>query len=47
MVLEDLDLPAAKTKEMVKVLANLDAKKALIVTAGRDDRSAQPVIFRR
>ncbi len=38
VVLEDLDLPAAKTKEMVKVLANLDAKKALIVTAGRDDQ---------
>ena len=36
IVLENLDLPAPKTKEMVKVLANLGVKKALIVTAAPD-----------
>jgi large subunit ribosomal protein L4 len=38
MVLEDLKLPAPKTKEMVKVLTNLGApKKAFIVTPERDE----------
>ncbi len=37
IVIEDLKLSAAKTKEMVKVLANLKAKKALIVTSEKDD----------
>ena len=37
IVLEDLKLSAAKTKEMVKVLANLKAGKALIVTGDKDD----------
>ena len=36
-VLENFDLPAAKTKEMAKALANLGAAKALIVTAGPDN----------
>ncbi|NMA54481.1 MAG: 50S ribosomal protein L4 [Firmicutes bacterium] len=46
VVLENLDLPAVKTKEMAKVLANLGANKALIVTAGRDvavQRSARNI----
>lgn len=46
-VLESLELPQPKTKEMVKVLANLGApKKALIVTPERDevvDRSARNI----
>lgn len=45
-VLENLDLPAPKTKEMTKVLSNLGATKALIVTAGPDDnveRSARNI----
>ncbi len=38
IVLEDLALSAAKTKEMVKVLSNLKVEgKALIVTAGKDE----------
>ncbi len=36
IVLEDLKLKEAKTKEMVKVLANLKAEKALIVTGDVD-----------
>lgn len=38
VVLENLELPDAKTKEMAKVLANLGVKKALIITADRDDQ---------
>lgn len=38
IVLEDLVLGAAKTKEMVKVLDNLKVEgKALIITAGKDE----------
>jgi large subunit ribosomal protein L4 len=37
IVLEDLALEAAKTKLMVGILNNFGAKKALVVTAGRDD----------
>ena len=38
IVLEDLALSAAKTKEMVKVLNNLKVEgKALIITAGKDE----------
>ena len=38
IVLEDLKFEEPKTKEMVKVLANVNAeKKALIVTAEKDD----------
>ncbi|MGI6130165.1 MAG: 50S ribosomal protein L4 [bacterium] len=37
-VLENWDLPEAKTKEMAKVLANLGATKALIVTDGPNDK---------
>jgi len=37
IVVEDLKINEAKTREMVKVLANLKAEKALIVTAEKDD----------
>ncbi|NLG86381.1 MAG: 50S ribosomal protein L4 [Firmicutes bacterium] len=45
-VVENWDLPAPKTKEMAKVLSNLGATKALIVTAGPDEnvqRSARNI----
>ncbi len=37
IVLEDLKLSEAKTKEMIKVLQNLKAEKALIVTGEKDE----------
>lgn len=37
LVLESLALPAPKTKEMVKVLANLKVGKSLIITSENDD----------
>jgi len=39
IVLDSLNLPEAKTKEMVKVLKNLEVeRKALIVLPGRDEK---------
>ncbi|MEF9864505.1 MAG: 50S ribosomal protein L4 [Christensenellaceae bacterium] len=37
IVVEDLVMGEAKTKEMIAILKNLNAKKALIVTNGKDD----------
>lgn len=37
IVLEDLALETAKTKLMVKILGNFDAKKALVVTAVKNE----------
>ncbi len=37
LVLESLALPAPKTREMVKVLANLKVGKSLIITSENDD----------
>jgi large subunit ribosomal protein L4 len=37
IVLEDLSLEAPKTKLMVGILKNFDIKKALVVTAGKDE----------
>lgn len=37
IVMEDLKMKAPKTKEMVAILANLKAGKALIVTSGKDE----------
>lgn len=36
VVLDDLTIPAPKTREMVEILNNLKADKALVVTAGAD-----------
>jgi large subunit ribosomal protein L4 len=41
VVLDELKLPAAKTKEMVKVLENLGAKKALVVVEGLQDETVR------
>lgn len=37
IIVEELKLKAPKTKEMIKILDNLNAKNALIVTAGKDE----------
>lgn len=37
IIVEDLTLKAPKTKEMIKILENLNAKNALIVTADKDE----------
>jgi large subunit ribosomal protein L4 len=39
VVLDELNLPAAKTKEMVKVLENLGAQKALVVVEGLQEEA--------
>jgi large subunit ribosomal protein L4 len=38
LVFDALDIEAPKTKEMVKVLKNVDVKKALIVLADKDEK---------
>ena len=38
IVFDALDIEAPKTKEMVKVLKNVDAHKALIVLADKDEK---------
>ena len=46
IVLDQLSLDAPKTKEMVRILSNLNASKALVVTAERDlnvERSARNI----
>lgn len=46
IVLDQLTLDAPKTKEMVRILSNLNAPKALVVTAERDlniERSARNI----